>query len=257
MNKDQPVILVTNDDGIHSQGLHILAEHLESIGTVWVFAPDRERSAVSHSLTMNQPLRSTQVRDRVYMLDGTPADCVVFGVKGFLSEPPDLVVSGINRGPNLGNDVIYSGTVAGAHEGHLCGIPSFAVSLDVTKVNPQIRFATAAQCSMILARQILDGELPDGTFLNMNVPNCEFDELDGVSITRLGQRVYHDVLEKRTDPQGREYFWIGGSPPSWVPAEGTDFHAIEERRVSITPLGQDFTQFHAIPELDRWGLQMK
>lgn len=250
----KPVILVTNDDGIHSHGLHALATELETLGEVWIVAPDRERSAVSHSITMYQPLRVTRVREQVYTLDGTPADCVIFGVKGFLDERPELVVSGINRGPNLGDDVVYSGTVAGAHEGHLCGIPSLAVSLNVSRTEPTPRFDSAAQCASVIAGQILERELPEGTFLNVNVPNQPFDDLEGFVVTRLGQRVYHDMVDKRIDPHGNEYFWIGGSPPSWVPGEGTDFHALEEGKVSITPLGQDFTQFHAIPELDRWQM---
>lgn len=253
----QPRILITNDDGIHAPGINILAEALKQVGEVWVIAPDRERSAISHSFTMHHPIRVHHLRDRVYVIDGTPADCVMFGARGYLEEKPHLVVSGINRGPNLGIDTVYSGTVAGAHEGHLCGIPSFAISLNITKVEQSPHYETAAQFAVQLARRITQNHLPDGTFLNVNVPNLPWEEVQGVSATRLGERVYRDTIIRRTDPHGREYFWIGGEAPTWVESEGTDFHAIEEKKISVTPLGADFTQYHAIPELDRWQMHLE
>ncbi len=256
MNKQNPRILVTNDDGIHSPGLDQLARSLEAIGEVWIIAPDRERSAVSHSFTMNHPIRLQKLEERVFTIDGTPADCVMFGTRGFFDQPPDLVASGINRGPNLGIDTVYSGTVAAAHEGHLCNVPSFAISMNNPTSPGDYQFETGARFAAILARAMLSHHMPDGCFLNVNVPNIPWEELQGVSITRLGQRIYHDRIIKRHDPQGREYYWIGGEEPTWVKAEGTDFHALEEDKISVTPLGQDFTQFHAIPELDRWNLSL-
>ncbi|MBZ0258497.1 5'/3'-nucleotidase SurE [bacterium] len=254
---DKLRILVTNDDGIHSPGLTVLANALEALGEVWIIAPDRERSAVSHSFTMNHPIRAHELRDRVYMIDGTPADCVMFGTRGFLDFKPDLVASGINRGPNLGIDTVYSGTVAGAHEGHLNNVPSFAISLNLVVPGEKQHFETAGELACVIAKDMLSKHMPDGTFLNVNVPNLPFDKLKGIAATRLGERVYRDVIIQRKDPQGKEYYWIGGETPTWVEAEGTDFHAIEDGKVSVTPLGHDFTQFHAIAEIDKWNMDLK
>ncbi|RJP21897.1 MAG: 5'/3'-nucleotidase SurE [Candidatus Omnitrophota bacterium] len=256
MQKKKPRILVTNDDGIHSPGIAALAEALREVGEVWIIAPDRERSAVSHSFTMNHPIRVHNLDERTFIMDGTPADCVMFGTRGFLENPPDLVASGINRGPNLGMDTVYSGTVAAAHEGHLHGLPAFAISMNVPAQGEAYRFDGAAKFAKILAQAIFSRHMPDGTFLNVNVPNLPWEQLRGVAVTRLGQRIYRDKIIKRMDPQGKEYYWIGGDSPTWVKAEGTDFHALEENKISVTPLGQDFTQFHAITELDRWDLSL-
>ncbi|MFH1738065.1 MAG: 5'/3'-nucleotidase SurE [bacterium] len=255
----RPCILVTNDDGIHSPGLHALAEQLRAIADVYIIAPDREQSAVSHSFTMTRPLRATRVDERTTIIDGTPADCVMFGTKGFLERVPDLLVAGVNRGPNLGHDTIYSGTVAAAHEGHLSGLASVAISVNYPNQDyrgQDFDFAAAARFGRLLAGEILERGMPSGVFLNVNVPHIPWEEMQGVAITRLGERQYHDRLIKRVDPFGRDYYWIGGDPPTWVKAEGTDFHALEENKISITPLGQDMTQFHAIPELDRWELSL-
>ena len=257
-SKDRPVILVTNDDGIHSPGLYALAEAAAPLGDVWIMAPDRERSAVSHSFTMNHPLRARTIAPQTIILDGTPADCVMFSLRGFLEKPPQLVLAGINRGPNLGEDTIYSGTVAAAHEAYLCGACGVGISLEHFSARGGVEydFNPAARFAGMLAKRILERGLPEGTFLNVNVPHIPWEEIQGVAITRLGQRVYHDVIVQRTDPQGNDYFWIGGNPPTWVKAEDTDFHALEERKISVTPLGQDLTQHHAIPELDRWSLSL-
>ncbi|MBI1390491.1 MAG: 5'/3'-nucleotidase SurE [bacterium] len=249
-------ILVTNDDGIHSPGIQALADALEELGEVWIIAPDRERSAVSHSFTMNHPIRAHHLRERVYMIDGTPADCVMFGARGYLEHKPDFVVSGINRGPNLGIDTVYSGTVAAAHEGHLCGLPSAAFSLNLTKPGEVMHFADAARAAKAVVKMMMEKTTPAGTFLNVNIPNVPYEEMRGAVATRLGQRIYRDTIIRRVDPQGKEYFWIGGEAPTWVKAEGDDFHALEQNKISITPLGQDFTQHHAIPELDRWDLNL-
>jgi 5'-nucleotidase len=183
----------------------------------------------------------------------------MFGTKGYLNHLPDLLMAGVNKGPNLGHDTIYSGTVAAAYEGHLSGLPSVAISLNYPNQEYHAKdfdFSAAARFGRLLAEEILKRGLPSGVFLNVNVPHVSWEEIRGVTITRLGQRQYHDQLIKRIDPFGREYYWIGGDPPTWVRADGTDFHALEENKISITPLGQDMTQFHAIPELDRWGLSL-
>ncbi len=247
MTNQHPRILVTNDDGIHSPGLTALADAMRDIGEVFIIAPDRERSAVSHSFTMNHPIRVHNLGNNVYVIDGTPSDCVMFGTRGFLDEPPDLVASGINRGPNLGIDTVYSGTVAAAHEGHLHNIPSFAISMDVPKDESGFHFESGARFAAILAREMLSRHMPNGSFFNVNMPNLTWEQIQGVAITRLGQRIYRDKIIRRVDPQGKDYYWIGGEPPSWVKSEGTDFHALEENKISVTPLGADFTQFHAIP----------
>ncbi|MGC9327453.1 MAG: 5'/3'-nucleotidase SurE [Candidatus Hinthialibacter sp.] len=257
MTSKRPHILVTNDDGIHSPGLSALAEAMRELGDVTIIAPDRERSAVSHSFTMNHPIRVLYLDKNQYAIDGTPADCVMFGTRGFLDELPDLVAAGINRGPNLGIDTVYSGTVAAAHEGHLHHVPSFAISMDVPRDGDGYIFESGAKFAQILAQTMLERDMPDGCFLNVNVPNLTWNQIKGISITRLGQRIYRDKIIRRVDPQGNEYFWIGGEPPTWVKSEGTDFHALEEDKISVTPLGQDFTQFHAIPELDLWNLSLE
>ncbi len=255
--KKKPRILVTNDDGIHSPGLSALADAMRKLGEVYIIAPDRERSAVSHSFTMNHPIRLQDLGDNTYVIDGTPADCVMFGTRGFLDEPPDLVASGINRGPNLGIDTVYSGTVAAAHEGHLHGKPSFAISMDVPQEGGEYHFESGARFAAILAKSILSKHMPDGSFLNVNIPNMPWEEIKGIAVTRLGQRIYRDKIIRRVDPQGKDYYWIGGETPTWVKSEGTDFHALEEDKISVTPLGEDFTQFHAIPELDLWNMSLE
>lgn len=246
-------ILATNDDGIHSDGIHVLAEALAPLGEVHIVCPDRERSAVSHSFTMHSPLRARRVRERVMILDGTPTDCVMFAIMGYLPGKPDLVVSGINNGPNLGDDVIYSGTVAAAHEGKIMGIPSFAISLNCRfsdDAEPSARhLETAGRLAERLARHVLAHGLPPSTFLNVNVPNLPWEKLAGVRITKLGQRVYNDGIIWRKDPHGKDYFWIGGEEPSWVREPGTDFAALEADMVSITPLGQSLTHFSTLRDL--------
>lgn len=254
----EPVILVTNDDGIHAPGLHALADALQPLGEVWILAPDGDRSAVSHSFTMNRPLRVKTVAPRTVILDGTPADCVLFAMHGYLERKPSLVVSGINNGSNMGADTIYSGTVAAAREAHLCGGLGIGVSLEryFERGAEAYDFSAAAQVARLLAERVLANGLPQQTFLNVNVPHVPWDELRGVEITRLGQRVYRDVIVKREDPNGNPYYWVGGEPPTWVPEEGTDFQAVQEDKVSITPLGQDRTRHDAIRELDDWKLKL-
>jgi len=250
---EKPLILVTNDDGIQAPGLAILAEALEPLGEVWVYAPDRQQSAVGHGVSLHRPLRVHRLRDRWYMVDGTPTDCVMLAVRDLLSRKPDLVVSGINPGANLGDDVTYSGTVAGAYEGMLLGMCSFAVS-DVS-YSP-VHMDTAGRVARNIAGELLAKGLPKDTVLNVNVPDLPYEALRGIAVTRMGKRDYQDEIVRREDPRGGAYYWIGGADPSHVAEEGTDFEAIEHRNVSITPLHRDVTNYGAQSTLDEWNLSL-
>ncbi len=240
------MILVTNDDGVYSLGIQILAKRLREIDTVVIVAPDRERSAAGHSMTLHRPLLIEEVREGMYSVNGTPTDCVNIAVKGLLKETPRLVVSGINKGPNLGDDVTYSGTVAGAIEGILLGVPSVAVSIAARE---DFRFAEAAEVALRTANQILSEGLPAGTLLNINVPNIPINEMQGTRVTRLGKRIYHQMTVERVDPRGKKYYWIGGGEPDWEREEGTDLDAIDRKFVSITPLHLDMTDYASFDRL--------
>jgi len=233
-----PRILVTNDDGIQAPELSDLVAALTAVGEVWVFAPDRQQSAVGHGVSLHRPLRVKRVKDRWFMVDGTPTDCVMLAVRDLMGVRPDLVVSGINPGANLGDDVTYSGTVAGAYEGMLLGVPSFAIS-DVS-YTPKYA-VTAATFAARLALHIVEHGLPPDTTLNVNVPDRPYEKLEGVSITRMGRRHYQDEIIRREDPRGGVYYWIGGAAPSHFAESGTDFEAIEHGRISVTPLGRNLT----------------
>lgn len=240
------MILITNDDGVYSLGIQILAKRLRELDTVVIVAPDRERSAAGHSMTLHRPLLIEEVRESVFSVNGTPTDCVNIAVKGLLKETPRLVVSGINKGPNLGDDVTYSGTVAGAIEGILLGIPSFAISLNGRQ---DFRFAEAAEVALSTARRIFEQGLPVGTLLNINVPNIPLSDMTGTRITRLGKRIYHQMTVERVDPRGKKYYWIGGGEPDWEREEGTDFDAVDRKMVSITPLHLDMTDYSSFDKL--------
>ncbi|MBI5092798.1 MAG: 5'/3'-nucleotidase SurE [Candidatus Hydrogenedentes bacterium] len=242
----RPVILVTNDDGIYAPGLRLLAEALEAVGEVWVYAPDRQQSGVGHGVSMHRPLRVTQTDPRRFMVDGTPTDCVMLAVRDLLKSRPQLVFSGINSGANLGDDVTYSGTVAGAYEGMLQGIHSVAMS---TVGYEHKHMDTAAQFAAKLAQHILKSGLPEWTTLNVNVPDVPASEIAGVAITRMGRRHYEDEIITRHDPRGGLYYWIGGSAPSHHEESGTDFEAVEQKKISITPLHRDMTNHAAIASL--------
>jgi len=238
----KPQILVTNDDGIQAPALAVLAAALRDVGDVWVYAPVNQQSAAGHSVSLHRPLRVTELKERWYGVDGTPTDCVMLAVRDLLDTRPDLVVSGINPGANLGDDVTYSGTVAGAYEGMLLGIPSFAISM-VRYVSRH--FDSAATFAVKLARHILDNGLPEDTMLNVNVPDLPYGEIEGVEVARMGRRDYKDEIVRRVDPRGGTYYWIGGAEPSHVAEPGTDFDAIERKRISVTPLHRDLTN-HAV-----------
>ncbi|MCH9647879.1 MAG: 5'/3'-nucleotidase SurE [Deltaproteobacteria bacterium] len=237
-------ILVTNDDGIFSEGIKLLAEELGKIADVTVVAPDREQSASGHSLTLHRPLRLRKIREHWYSVDGTPTDCVNLAVLGLLKEEkPDLVVSGINFGLNLGDDVTYSGTVSAAFEGSLFNIPSVAFSLEVAE---GFSFARAAEFARSFMDTVLAEPLPSDLILNVNLPA---GDIQGVHFTRLGHRVYDQSLVEKVDPRGRKYYWIAGEPV-WTPEEGTDHAAVSTGFASVTPLHLDLTDYRG---LDAYG----
>lgn len=239
-----PRILVTNDDGIYSEGLRKLAAVLRRIGEVTVVAPDREQSAASHALTLNRPLRLIQLEESEWIVDGTPTDCVNLAVLYLLKQRrPDIVVSGINFGPNLGDDVTYSGTISAAFEGALLNIPSIAFS---ALIGEHFSFDRCAEFAAQMVQLVLEGERDPGIVLNVNFP---VEEFRGVRVTRLGKRIYSEGVIERLDPRGKKYFWIGGDPPVWRHGEGTDFQAVEAGFVSITPLHLDLTHHASIERL--------
>ncbi len=246
------IILLSNDDGVHSEGLQALEERLKGLGKVVVVAPDRERSAAGHSLTLNRPLRAVQLGANRYVVDGTPTDCITLAVMRILKGKPDLVVSGINLGPNLGDDVTYSGTVSAAFEATLLGVPAFAVSV-VAKED--FIFDGAADFSLYLAELIFKKGLPPDTLLNVNVPNLPLSEIAGVEITRQGKRIYSEVIVEKVDPRGRTYYWIGGEEPTWERLGGTDYEAVMENKISITLLHLDLTNYSAMQELRSWDFR--
>jgi 5'-nucleotidase len=233
-------ILITNDDGIFSQGIRLLAASLSRIAEVVVVAPDREQSATGHALTLSRPLRMQKVEESWYAVDGTPTDCVNLGVLSLLKDrPPDLVCSGINFGLNLGDDVTYSGTVSATFEGTLLGIPSVAFSQEVGE---GFSFEPAAEFARTLVETLIEEglqQLPRDLLLNVNVPA---GPIQGVSYTKLGRRVYKQSVIEKLDPRGRKYYWIAGTP-QWQKASGTDYEAISTGRVSVTPLHLDLTYY--------------
>jgi len=245
------LILVSNDDGVHSPGIISLATHLSSLGQVVVVAPDRERSAVGHALTLHSPLRAEMIRPGVFAVDGTPTDCIHLGIHGLLDVRPDLVVSGINRGGNLGDDITYSGTVSAAMEATLMGVPAFAISLDGSSFSLD-DFGWAGAFAARLARRVLERGLPPDTFLNVNVPP---GPVQGVWLTRQGKRIYGDVVVEKLDPRGKKYYWIGGGELGFRNEEGTDFHALHQGYISVTPLHLDLTNYRSFEEIGRWGLE--
>jgi 5'-nucleotidase len=227
---------VTNDDGYTSEGIQVLADALDGLGEIWVVAPDSEQSAVSHALTLDRPLRIKGLGERRVAVDGTPTDCVALGISNLMGgTPPDLVVSGINFGFNMGADVHYSGTVSAAFEGVILGAPAIAVSLGLGE---GMSFHLAAEFARRLAAWVLERGLPADTLLNVNVPS---GVPRGVRLTRLGVRRYTEGVVEERDPRGRQIFWIGGGQPVWEPIAGTDFREVDAGYVSVTPLHLDMT----------------
>lgn len=255
-------ILVTNDDGVRAPGLLALASSLRELGKVSVLAPDRNWSASGHVKTMHRPLRVTEVKleDGTPALasDGAPSDCVALALLGYLSDEVDLVVSGINPNANLGHDVTYSGTVTAAMEAAIWNVPGVAVSLDSPDNHlGDLDYDTAAKVAVRVVQTVLENGLEPDILLNLNVPYLPESQLKGLKITRLGLRVYRDQLDRRVDPRGRPYFWIGGEAPTGVPEQGTDFGALSEGFVSITPLQLDLTAYPAFERLQdlQWGFE--
>lgn len=242
-------ILISNDDGYLAQGLKQLAAALREYAQISVVAPDRNRSAASNSLTLEHPLRAITGDDGFVRVDGTPTDCVHLAITGLLDPEPDMVFAGINHGANLGDDVLYSGTVAAATEGRFLGLPAIAISLAAS--NPQ-HFATAAQVAVELLRKIQQQPLPNDTLLNVNVPDLPLSELKGMQITRLGQRHKAEPVIKSADPRGNPIYWVGPPGAEQDAGPGTDFDAIKNGYVSITPLQLDLTRFERIQSLSDW-----
>ncbi len=241
-------ILVSNDDGVHSEGLLTLARVLRAFGRVVVVAPDRERSAVGHSLTLHKPLRVARIGPDLYSVNGTPTDCITLAVHSILDETPDLLVSGINRGGNLGDNITYSGTVSAAMEGALLGIPSMAVSL---VGDSRFRYETAASAALHIARRVIRQGLPGDTFLNVNVPNLPSDRIRGLRITRQGRRIFKDPVIEKKDPRGRTYFWIVGEEVVAESDGSSDYEAIDQRYISVTPLHLDLTHHEVLDRISR------
>ena len=250
-------ILITNDDGIHADGLLALKSAFDEIGKVYVVAPDRPRSACGHSITLHKPLRADRVRLRdgsiAYATNGTPSDCVSLAMLGVVEEQVDLVVSGINRGPNLGWDLTYSGTVSAAMEGAIMGVQSMAIS--VATYSNEVEYAVAAALAVQLGRILQSHRLPESTLLNVNVPNLPTRQIKGIAVTKQGKRRYGGNIEKRTDPMGRDYYWLGGDDPVDSLDEGTDVKAIADDWVSITPVHLDLTDYSAIADVRAWGVE--
>jgi 5'-nucleotidase len=254
-------ILLTNDDGVFAPGLLALAQSLQQIGDVTVIAPDRNWSASGHVKTMHRPLRVTEtaLRDGTPALstDGAPSDCVALALLGLVQDKIDIVVSGINPLPNVGHDVTYSGTVTAAMEATLSGLPGVAVSLDSNRTHSKpLDYGPAAKVAAEIVKQIHAAGLPNRTLLNINVPYVQLAEIGGVAITRQGQRVYRDALVEREDPRGRKYYWIGGDIPTGVAEQGTDFWALAEQMVSVTPLMMNLTAADFLPVLEELNLQL-
>ena len=250
----RPKILITNDDGVESRGLLALKEAMDLLGDTTVVAPDTNQSAVGHQKTLMRPLR---VRERTlgdgslgYSVDGSPTDAVSLAFLGYFGHGFDLVASGINYGANLGDDITYSGTVSAAMEAVINGCPAFAISQEYYE-HPD--FALASVAATIVARNILEHGLSRGELVNVNVPGTTIEECAGIEITRLGRRVYQDQLVERLDPRGIPYFWIGGPPPSGLAIEGTDFHAVINRRIAITPIHLDLTGRRLLRRLNTWA----
>jgi 5'-nucleotidase len=242
-------ILLSNDDGYFAPGIAALAQALSTLGTVTVVAPERDRSGASNSLTLDRPLSVHKAANGFFYVNGTPTDCVHLAVTGLLDALPDVVVSGVNHGANMGDDTIYSGTVAAATEGFLLGIPSIAVSLVSAGGD---NFVTAAQVVRGLVERYLREPLNEPMLLNVNVPDVAFADLQGMAVTRLGKRHKAEPVVKAVNPRGDPIYWVGAAGSAQDAGEGTDFYAVAQRQVSLTPLQMDLTRFQQIERIDRW-----
>ncbi|PKL49407.1 MAG: 5'/3'-nucleotidase SurE [Nitrospira bacterium HGW-Nitrospira-1] len=237
------VILVTNDDGVYSPGIIALYKTMQNLGDVYMVAPDRERSAAGHSLTMHRPLKAEEISEHVFSVNGTPTDCVTLGINKLLPQRPDLIVSGINKGANLGDDITYSGTVAAAIEGTIFSIPSIAFSLISAR---RYHFDTGSFFALKIAEHVLSRSLPYDTLLNVNIPNIRREDIKGIKLTRQGKRIYENSIQEVLNPQGEKHFWIGGGKIYREHGEDTDMEAVEQNFVSISPIHLDLTNFSAL-----------
>ena len=246
------LILICNDDGIDAVGIKVLEAALRSLGHVVTVAPDKERSASSHSLTLRKPIEVITVDEDHYRVCGTPTDCVLLATQIILDRAPDVVVSGINHGPNMGEDVTYSGTVAAAFEGTILGAASIAISaLQRSVANADVN----GRYARIIVEEVLTRGLPKGTLLNVNIPDPDISEIKGIRITKLGSRAYENFIDEEKSPDKKALYTIGGNEPIWKDDEGTDIAAIREGTVSITPLQLDLTNYKAIVDMERWRLE--
>lgn len=242
-------ILISNDDGVMAPGINALADELKKIGKIEVVAPDRNRSGASNSLTLSRPLRVRQLDNGRHSVEGTPTDCVHLALTGYLKETPDMVVSGINDGGNLGDDILYSGTVAAAMEGRYLGLPAIAVSMVGENIQ---HYRSAAIITKNLVLKLKNNPLPSQTLLNVNIPDLPLKQIKGIQVTRLGTRHCAESVISQLDPRGRPIYWVGPSGAEADSGEGTDFDAINNSFVSITPLHLDMTHYKVFDQLSHW-----
>jgi len=244
--------LISNDDGIEAIGIRVLADSMRGLGNVTIVAPDKNCSGASNSLTLDAPIRITEMKPGVHRVSGTPTDCVHVALTGLLAEDPDIVVSGINAGANLGDDVIYSGTVAAAMEGRFLGYPAVALSLVFGEDSGHHHYETAGEAAFRLVKQLKRDPLPADTILNVNVPDCPWSDIRGFEVTRLGYRHRAEPVVKTMDPRGREMYWIGPAGAEQDAGPGTDFDAIRRRFISVTPIHVDLTRYQALDQVAGW-----
>ncbi len=247
-------ILCTNDDGYMARGLRVLAGAAQTLGDVQIVAPDREQSATSHALTLHRPLRARTSRDGAHVIDGTPTDCVIMAVNHLLEFRPDFCLSGVNQGANMGEYVLYSGTVAAAMEATVIGVPS--VALSYTGDDYEALDGWQPLLEGFLKQVLARDAFPPLTLLNVNLPATAPDQVKGIKVTSLGQRKYSDSITKTLDPRGREFFWIGGGISAWAGAEDADFRAVQEGFISVTPLHLDLTNYKTLEEISGWHLAL-
>lgn len=252
-------ILLSNDDGIHAQGLKAIYKELKKLGQVWVVAPLQERSTTGHSLTLHKPLRILPMGPDFYAVSGSPADCVYLGIREIIGEMPDLVISGVNRGANLGQDVYYSGTVSAAREACILGISSMAISLSVNfrenQIETDFNYASAAKVAVSVLKRLKEMSLPKYTLLNLNVPDLPLNQIKGIRLARQGFRYYSGSILKRRDHHGKPYYWIGGRYKGFLKEKDSDCSAIESAYASLTPLKLDSTDFSYLSFLEQNGVE--
>ena len=245
-------ILISNDDGIEAPGILALREGLSDMAELTLVAPDRDRSGASNSLTLEMPIRAKKIADDMIRVAGTPTDCVHLALTGLLENEPDMVISGINAGANMGDDVLYSGTVAAAMEGRFLGLPSIAISLASVNNSELTHYETAVQVARFLIKRLKHAPFPSNTILNVNVPDCPWNEIKGIQSTRLGHRHKAEPVIKAQDPRGRNIYWVGPPGPEQDAGEGTDFHALKNGYVSVTPIHVDLTRHESLEGLGKW-----